>query len=513
MKFKRLWKSLAWGLLAVSMVAGLVGCGGSGSKRTTKELETTTYGIDVSRFQGVIDWQQVAQSGVDYAMIRVGYRSMDNGGIVEDSSARYNMQEAAAAGIPIGVYFFSTAISQEEAMEEAQWVAEFVARYPITYPVVYDCEGFLDAGSRQLNLTKAQRTDNALAFLKTIKKLGYEPMFYASRNQMEDDTHWEVSRIDHKYKVWVAQYPEKPYPETEQSSYSGKHQMWQYSTEGSVPGITQNVDLNVCYFGYDGIEPAKNPEPPRQVGPDVEALMNFQEVSERVTAKEETNLRSVPSQGEESQVVHTLKNGEFVPRVGISDTGWSKLIYQGRVCYAVSSYLVGEGEYVPAASDPDGDGIVTVFNPAEYYVTAKEVVNLRSIPSATREDAEILGQLKNGEYVLCVGVSDNGWSKLDVDGKICYAVSSYLTEGNPDSNAPQVEMAFEDVEQQVVTAKAVNLRTIPSTDRKDAEVVTKLEPGTTLTRTGINKDLGWSRVKYRGRTLYCVSQYLNKADS
>ena len=139
-------------VLLISMMANLLG--GCGNSRTARETEATTYGIDVARYQGTIDWQQVAQAGVQFAMVRLGYRSMTQGQIVEDSNARYNLQEAGKAGVRLGAYFFSTAVTEEEAVEEAQWVADLLAKYPITYPVAYDCEGFADPESRQYGLSK-----------------------------------------------------------------------------------------------------------------------------------------------------------------------------------------------------------------------------------------------------------------------------------------------------------------------------------------------------------------------
>ena len=153
----------------------LFGCGKK--KRVTKETEDTTYGIDVARYQGTIDWNEVAQSGVDFAMIRVGYRGQTDGIIKEDPNGRYNLQEATKAGIKIGAYFFSTAVSEEEAKEEAAWMGEILAKYPITYPVAYDCEGFRETSSRQYAMSKRERTDAALAFLAAIERLGYEGIF------------------------------------------------------------------------------------------------------------------------------------------------------------------------------------------------------------------------------------------------------------------------------------------------------------------------------------------------
>lgn len=490
--------------------------GGCGHKRVTAQTEETTFGIDVAKYQGTIDWQTLQQSGIDFAMVRLGYRGMADGEITEDSNARYNLQEGAKAGIPLGVYFFSTAISEEEAEEEARWVAELIAPYPITYPVVYDCEGYSDPESRQYGMTAQQRTDAALAFLKTTEKLGYEGMFYSSKNELE--TAWETSRIDSDYKIWVAQYPEVPYPGTHQSSYSGIHHMWQYTKEGTVSGITQPVDLNVAYFGYDGIEPARDKNTPPEVGPDVEALMNFEAVDEPVTAKEETNLRSIPSQDTDSEVLDQLLNGEVAQRIAVSSGGWSKILFEGNTYYAVSSYLTTDLNYDPssASAQPDDDGIETEFTPVNEQVTAKDKVNLRALPSVEHEDATVLAQLKHGDVATRVGVSDNGWSKLLYNGMTCYAVSSYLMEAGATEESTlgdeEIQTEFEEISDRVTAKVEVNLRTLPSVEDPRCEVVASIKNGEVVTRTGINRDLGWSRVVYNGRTLYCVSSYLTAAE-
>lgn len=490
----------------------LAGCGGS--SRVTKQTEETTYGVDVAKYQGTIDWQTLAGSGVDFAMVRLGYRSMADGGIVEDSNARYNLQEGAKAGIKLGAYFFSTAISEEEAVEEANWVAGLIAQYPITYPVVYDCEGFDDPESRQYGMSIQARTDLALAFLEAIEDLGYEGMFYASQNALESQ--WETSRLEGEYKIWVAQYPEKPYPVTAQSSYTGTHHMWQYTKAGAAAGITQSVDLNVAYFGYDGIEPAKDQTAPEEVGPDVEALMRFTQTSEPVTAKVETNLRSIPSQDAGSEVLYTLKNGEVAQRIAVSDSGWSKVVFEDNTYYAVTSYLTTDLSYDPNTGSGEDDGIQTEFAPVSELVTAKDVVNLRALPSVENADAVVIAQLKNGDIATCVGVSGNGWSKLIYDGQTCYAVTSYLTAatgGTADTQADgEIHTQFEDVNEPVTAKVEVNLRTMPSVDHPDCVVAATLKNGEVVTRTGINRDVGWSRVDYNGQTLYCVSSYLTEAE-
>lgn len=128
------------------------------------KAEVIKYGIDVAKWQGVIDWKQLKSSGVEFAMIRVGYRTLIDGSIYEDPYAEYNLQQAAANEIKIGVYFFSTAISKKEAIEEAKWVTELIAAYPITYPVVYNCEGFTNPDNRQYGLSIDNRTELAIAY-------------------------------------------------------------------------------------------------------------------------------------------------------------------------------------------------------------------------------------------------------------------------------------------------------------------------------------------------------------
>ena len=412
-------------LCAVLLTVLLVSCKAS-SVDKVKETDELTLGIDVARYQGTIDWETVAQSGVDFAMVRSGYRSLTDGVITPDSNAKYNMQEAAKYGIKIGVYFFSTAVTEEEAAEEANWVADYIAQYPITYPVAYDCEGFQDTESRQFGMTKSRRTDMALAFLKTIEERGYAGMFYASKNEMQNEAQWEISRIEADYKIWVAQYPQQPYPETESSSYDGVHQMWQYATEGEVPGISQGVDMNVAYFGYDGIREPKNPETPEEVGPDVEALMYFAPANETVTAKELTNLRNVPSQGDDSVVLYQLQNGETATRIGISDSGWSKLVFEGKTYYAVSSMLTTNLAYRPGSEQED-DGIKTQFQEVNEQVTAKIEVNLRTLPSYENADSQVVVLLKHGEVVTRTGINtDVGWSRVEYNGQTLYCISSYL---------------------------------------------------------------------------------------
>lgn len=407
-------------LMLIPVLLLLAGC-----KNGFGEAEGVSYGIDVAKYQGIVDWEQVANSGVEFAMVRIGYRANGDGQIVEDPYGKYNLQEAQKYGVRLGVYFFSTAVSEDEAVEEAKWVTDQIAPYAITYPVAYDCEGYSDPESRQFMLGKAERTDAALAFLKTIEKAGYQGMFYASKNEMLEDSQWEVSRIQDDYKIWVAQYPGDVDPAVDVSSYTGVHQMWQYATDGMIPGIDHDVDMNIAYFRYEKTAKPKSKEQPPEVTPDPEVLMNFQQVNETVTAKDETNLRSSPSQEGGANIIYTLKNGELATRIAVSEYGWSKLVYNGVTCYAVSNYLTTNT--LPDLN-PDDDNIQTVFTEVKEQVTAKELANLRNIPSVEDENSKVIAKLKNGDVVTRTGINaDVGWSRVEYNGMTLYCVSSLLT--------------------------------------------------------------------------------------
>jgi GH25 family lysozyme M1 (1,4-beta-N-acetylmuramidase) len=390
------------------------------------ETDMVTFGVDIAKWQGIIDWEQVKSSGIEFAMIRVGYRTQVTGEIFEDPYAKYNLQQAQSNGIKIGVYFFSTAISKNEAEEEAEWVADYIAPYPITYPVVYNCEGFSDTNNRQYGMSADARTDLAIAFLNSVKSKGYTPMFYAAKNELEQEAEWNTETISSKFKIWVAQYPDSFRSESSESTYSGKHAMWQYTSNGIVPGIDKPVDMNIAYFGYEKEAEVKDDTPQETATADPTALINFSEVDETVTAKIEANLRTVPSAASADTIKAVLKNGDTAKRTGLGNNGWSRLEYDGQMLYAVSSYLTTElnpkQNTKPENDDPEA-GIT--FTEVEEQVTAKEVTNLRLVPNSDSKDTIVIA-LHNGEVAIRTGIGSNGWSRVEYNDQVLYAVSSYL---------------------------------------------------------------------------------------
>ena len=507
------------------------------SQVSVPEGETTeaTLGIDVSKYQGTIDWAQVKEAGVDFAMIRVGYRTKATGVIYEDPGARYNLQEATRNGIQVGAYFFSSAVTEQEAAEEAGWVTGFIARYKITYPVAYNCEDFQSEDSRQYGLSKEERTGIACAFLDAVQSAGYTPMFYASRNEMEGSAQWDMETLGSKYRIWVSQYPEAPFPQTTSSTYSGSHSMWQYTSRGQVAGIDGNVDLNVAYFGYSQEAEAKDPTPAEIVEANPEVGLNFAEVEETVTAKEETNLRNLPTT-EDSIVVYRLKNGETVLRTGIGSNGWDRVIYEGQRLYAVHSFLTTdltpavpestgesggtESSGTESGGAADGSGTFQAggltFRAVSEAVTARDQVNLRDQPST--ETGNIVGTLSYGQAVVRTGISgsdDTGWSRLEVNGQVVYASSrllatsmDYKEQEKITADNPEAGMHFV-AASGIVMAKSgeTNLRTLPTTN-EPSQVVGQLTGTATAQRVAVEPDRGWTKLNYNGQTVYAVTNYL-----
>ena len=392
-------------------------------KASQYETDEITTGIDVSEFQGNIDWKAVADSGIDFAMIRVGYRGMKNGEIKEDACAKYNLQEASKNGLKIGAYFFSTAVTEEEAKEEAEWTKNLLSGYPVTYPVAYNCEGFQNPSSRQFELSVEERTKLADAFLKSIEEGSYTGMFYAAKNELDDNNLWNADDLSLNYRIWVAQYSDQTWPEKTKSDYTGDHVMWQYTNQGKLDGIKGAVDFNVAYFGYSQSQQAVDENGAEQVEANVEVGVNFTKVEEQVTAKDEVNLRSTMEQGSDDNIVGSMKNGETAVRTGVGNNGWSRIIYNGQTVYCVSNYLTTDLSYVtPQETESE---FKTKFTDVSENVTAKEVTNLRNRPSV-ESPSEVIAELKNGEVIVRTGVSNEGWSRVEYNGQTLYCISSYL---------------------------------------------------------------------------------------
>lgn len=206
-------------------------------KKAQTPTGSATLGIDVSKWQGEIDWDKVKNAGIDFAIIRCGYRGSVTGSLVEDPRFLENIKGADASGLKVGIYFFTQAITEVEAVEEASMVVSLLGDFQPDYPVFIDTEGAGGEG-RADGLDVQTRTTVCEAFCRTIENAGFTAGVYASRN-------WYNNKLDtselEDYVIWLAEYRSAPL-------YQGYYRMWQYTSKGKVDGIKGNVDMNISYM-------------------------------------------------------------------------------------------------------------------------------------------------------------------------------------------------------------------------------------------------------------------------
>ena len=215
----------------------------AGLRRYMENGKKISYvGVDLSKQNGDVNFNSMKAAGVDYVMIRLGGRGYSTGQISLDENFKKNIEGAAAAGLDIGVYFYSQAISQEEAIQEVNFVIQNLEPYRanVKYPIAFDMEFVANDTARIDSLTKDEKTNIATSFLESVKAAGYVPMIYG-------DKEWLIKEIDlarlQSYDVWLVQEQELP-------DYPYQFTMWQYSTEGVVNGVTGDANLNISFVGY-----------------------------------------------------------------------------------------------------------------------------------------------------------------------------------------------------------------------------------------------------------------------
>ena len=199
-------------------------------------VRSGTIGIDVSKFQSSINWQKVKNAGINFVIIRCGYRGYGSGVLVQDPMFASHITGAKAAGLRVGIYFFSQAVSEAEAVEEASMAVKLARQYGINMPIAIDSEYANGGAGRADGLSKSARTDITIAFCNTVANAGYKPMVYASKSWFSD--HLDVSRFPSSYRIWVAHYAKT-------CGYTGRYDIWQNTSKGSVDGVKGNVDMNI----------------------------------------------------------------------------------------------------------------------------------------------------------------------------------------------------------------------------------------------------------------------------
>ena len=199
----------------------------------------TVLGIDVSSHQQAIDWQMVAASGVEFAFIRLGYRGYESGTLHEDAFARMNLVGAKAAGLKVGAYFFSQAVNTEEAKAEAEYALDILDGFQLDLPLVYDWE-YISEEARTGGVDRRTLTDGTHAFCQAVENAGYRAMVYFNTSQGQ--FRLELEELG-AYPWWLAKY-------NLTSEFFCRVDVWQYTDQGSVPGIKGNVDIDLMFTDY-----------------------------------------------------------------------------------------------------------------------------------------------------------------------------------------------------------------------------------------------------------------------
>lgn len=199
---------------------------------------SAVVGIDVSSHQGKIDWQKVADAGVEFAFVRLGYRGYESGALQNDVFVDLNLRGARDAGIAVGAYFFSQAVTVEEAKEEAEFALKILGDFSLDLPLVYDWE-YVSETARTAGVDKAMLTACTVAFCEAVETAGYRPMVYFNSAQVKM---LDMEQLQ-KYPWWLAKYDMA-------QEFPCRVDLWQYTNQGAVPGISGNVDMDLMFTDY-----------------------------------------------------------------------------------------------------------------------------------------------------------------------------------------------------------------------------------------------------------------------
>ncbi|MBQ3322922.1 MAG: hypothetical protein IJH05_08785 [Firmicutes bacterium] len=363
-----------------AMGGGVTGLG-KGQTPAKYSSHNRYHCIDISWWQGKVsdaNWQKIRAAGVTHAIIRCGYSTLKGGAHNTDSTFANNINGAYKAGIKVGVYYYSTAVTAAEAKSEAQYTASILASYKskISLPVAFDYE---TGGRLTSSVMKKVGTASCIAFCDTIKASGYTPMVYANYNTLSNFIDYRT--LQGKYKIWLANYTTNGVA----TSYAGDFYMWQYSSSGKVNGLSGNIDINYVFEPKTGSVPAVS-TPASNAPKTATSASSFKAYTAKTT--DAINYRTGPGTNYKSKGVY--KKGTSIKVVGLSGQ-WAKL---SNGYYVYLKYI----KKVAAVSS------------VKYPYTAKTTtsVNYRTGPSTKYK---VKGTYKKGVKVTIKSVK-NGWGKM-----------------------------------------------------------------------------------------------------
>ena len=431
------------------------------------KLNPIEKGIDVSKWNGSINWQSVKASGIDYVIIRAGY-----GTSTVDPQFKTYIEGAINAGLKIGVYWFSYATSTEKAAIEAQKCLETISPYKnnISYPVFFDFEydSVNYARKNGINITKDLATNMANTFIDTVKAQGYSTGIYTNR---DFSSTYFTEDLMNSNTLWIAQY-------NSTNTFGKPYSMWQFSEKGSVPGISGYVDLN-----YTFLNTFKNDN----VSTDIPTSSAEQGVTI-------ANLNFRNSASTSSSIITTIPMNTTVEIIDKSTPGWYKVEYKGVTGYVSSDYIfISSGDIEedvneePPATLEDG---VTTAN-----------LNFRNSASTS---SSIITTIPMNTTIKILDKSTSGWYKIEYKGVTGYVSSEYVTlNGNSTDDSSNNDKPSTTLEKGVTTAN-LNFRKDTSTS---SSIIATIPKNTTINI--VDKSIsGWYKVEYNGNTGYVSSSYV-----
>ena len=409
------------------------------------ELKPIEKGIDVSKWNGDIDWKSVKDAGADYVIIRAGF-----GSSTVDEKFYQNIKGARDAGLKIGIYWFSYATSVEKAKAEAQKCIEVISEFKenITYPVFFDYEyASRDYAEKQgVTVTKELATEMANTFINTIKSAGYPTGLYTNK---DFGNKYFSEDIINSNNLWVAQYANK-------NTYGRAYDMWQYTEKGKIAGVSGDVDLNYTCLIPEGVN------------------INNDDITDGNENNDNVND-------------DTTSGNENNDNANDDTTGGNENNDN------VNDDTTGENEN----NDNVNDDTNTENNPStviEKGVTT-ENLNLRVEASTS---SKIITTIPKGKTIEIVEKLNSGWYKVNYNGKTGYVSSSYVSINGSTENKPSI------VTEKGVTTANLNLRVKASTSSK---IITTIPKGKTIEIVE-KLNSGWYKVNYNGKTGYVSSKYV-----
>ena len=436
-------------------------------------LNPLEKGIDVSKWNGSINWQSVKNSGVDYVIIRAGY-----GNSTVDSQFKNYIEGAINAGLKIGVYWFSYATSAAQAKLEAQMCLNTISPYKksINYPVFFDFEYESVSYARKngVTITKSLGTQIANSFLNTVKSQGYISDIYTNK---DFSSHYFSDDLLNSNNLWVAQY-------NSNNTFGRPFSMWQYSEKGSVPGIKGAVDLNyTCLKTWNATTSSDSNNTPSIDKPST--------ISDKGTTTDNLNFRKSASTS--SSILATIPKNTSVEILDKSISGWYKVKYKNQTGYISSKYVTLNNNNSNNNSNSNSNSNNSTPTTSDKGTTTDNL-NFRKSASTS---SSILATIPKNTSIEILDKSISGWYKVKYKNQTGYISSKYVTLNNNNSTSSTNK-------NQGVTTTNLNFRKSAST----SSLVLYTIPKNTTLEILDKLSSGWYKVKYKGLTGYVSGSYV-----